>query len=125
MPVRVGVLLPNWVGDCVMATPALRALRQSWPQARILGIARPYLLPLFGGGKWLDALVPWEHKGRKRTVSTWRALGQLRRERLDVLILLRASLSAGLFARLSGAKRIVGYGRGGLQWLVGARIGRR
>jgi heptosyltransferase-2 len=118
MPVRVGVLLPNWVGDCVMATPALRSLRENLPRARLLGIARPYLLPLFGGNKWLDALVPWEHKGRSRGLSTWRALVQLRRERLDLLILLRGSLSAGLFARLSGAKRIACYGRGGLQWLV-------
>jgi heptosyltransferase II len=116
--VRVGVLLPNWVGDVVMATPALRALRQQLPEARIVGIARPYLLPLLEGTSWLDCSLPWEHKGRGRLLSTWRVVNQLRRERLDVLILLRASLSAGLLGRFSGAKSIIGYGRGGLEWLA-------
>ena len=117
MPVRVGVVLPNWVGDCVMATPTLRALRDHLPHARLVGIARPYLLPLLGGNPWLDSLLPWEHKSKGRVASTWRVLRQLRAERLDLLILLRASLSAGLLAKMSGAERIVCYGRGGLEWM--------
>ena len=36
MPDRVIVRLPNWLGDTVMAVPALRAVRASWPGARIL-----------------------------------------------------------------------------------------
>jgi heptosyltransferase-2 len=43
---------------------------------------------------------------------------QLRREKLDLLILLRASLSAGLVARASGAQQTLAYGRGGLRWLL-------
>lgn len=101
-----------------MATPALRTLRQHLPHAQIVGIARPYLAPLLDGTNWLDLILPWEHKGRGRVGRTWRLASQLRSERLDVLILLRASLSAGLLAKLSGAKRVVGYGRGGLNWLI-------
>src|SRR6266404_4545751 len=99
--VRVGVLLPNWVGDVAMATPALRALRGSLPAARIIGIARPYLIPLLDGTHWLDTVVPWEHKGRGRIARTWQVVRRLWGEELDLLILLRASVSAGLLARLS------------------------
>src|SRR5262245_35397474 len=111
-------MLPNWVGDVAMATPTLRTLRKHLPQARIIGVARPYLIPLLAGTTWLDGILPWEHRARGWLGQSWRLIGQLRRERLDVLILLRASLSAGIVARLSGAKRVVGYGRGGLQWLL-------
>ncbi len=31
---RIGVFLPNWIGDVVMATPALRALRQHFGSLR-------------------------------------------------------------------------------------------
>ena len=31
---KLGIFLPNWVGDAVMATPTLRALRKQFPQAR-------------------------------------------------------------------------------------------
>jgi heptosyltransferase-2 len=111
-------LLPNWVGDVAMATPALRTLRKHLPDARIVGIARPYVIPLLDGTTWLDAILPWEHKGHGRIRRSWRLIRQLRAERLDVLILLRASLSAGLLARLSSAPYTIGYARRGLQWLL-------
>jgi heptosyltransferase II len=112
------MLLPNWVGDVAMATPTLRTLRQHLPGARIIGIARPYLIPLLEGTPWLDSLLPWEHKGRGRMGRTLRVIRQLHRERLDVLILLRASLSAGILARLSHATYTIGYARRGVGWLL-------
>src|SRR5260221_9503469 len=116
--VRIGVLLPNWVGDVAMATPALRTLRKHLPKARLIGIARPYLISLLEGTPWLDANIPWEHKGRGRLGRTWRLVKQLRSEQLDLLITLRASLSAGIVGRLSGAKQTIGYARRGLGWLL-------
>jgi lipopolysaccharide heptosyltransferase II len=123
--VRVGVLLPNWVGDVAMATPTLRSLRENLPDARIVGIARPYLIPLLDGTSWLDRILPWEHKGRGRIARTWHVIQQLRAEQLDLLITLRASLSAGLLARLSGAKRTLGYTSRGLGWLLTDPVSRR
>src|SRR5262249_3073091 len=66
----------------------------------------------------LDATLPWEHKGRGRFTRTWRLIQQLRAEQLDLLILLRASLSAGLLARLAAAKKTLGYTRPGFGWLL-------
>jgi lipopolysaccharide heptosyltransferase II len=116
--VRIGVVLPNWVGDVAMATPALRTLRRELPEARIVGVARPYLISLLEGTQWLDTILPWEHRGRGRLVRAWRLVNQLRAEQLDVLLLLRASPSAGIVGRLSGARYTIGYARRGLQWLL-------
>lgn len=115
---RVTVLLPSWVGDLVMATPALRALRENLPSARIIGVARPYLIPLLDGTNWLDAILPWEHRGRGRLWHGARLVRQLRREELDLALLLRATWSAGLAAWLGGARRRVGYARRGLGCLL-------
>lgn len=101
-----------------MATPALRALREHLPNAHLIGVARPYLLPLFGGLPWLDRLLPWEHKGSGRLVRTWQVARELRREKLDLLVMLRASLSAGFLARMTGARKVLAHGRGGLEWLL-------
>ena len=41
---RVGIFLPNWVGDVVMATPALRSLRNHLgSDGTLVGIMRPYV----------------------------------------------------------------------------------
>jgi heptosyltransferase II len=116
--VRLGVVLPNWVGDVAMATPALRTLREHLPDARLVGVARPFLRSLLEGTPWLDAILPWEHHGHGSFGRAWQVVRQLRAERLDVLILLRSGLSAGILARLSGARYTIGYARRGLQWLL-------
>lgn len=115
---KLGVVLPNWVGDVAMATPALRTLREHLPDARLVGVARPFLKSLLEGTQWLDAIVPWEHHGHGSLGRTWQVMRQLRAERLDVLILLRSGLSAGLLARISGARYTIGNARRGLQWLL-------
>jgi heptosyltransferase-2 len=40
---NLAVFLPNWIGDAVMATPALRALRQHFHAARLIGVVKPYV----------------------------------------------------------------------------------
>jgi heptosyltransferase-2 len=116
--VKLGVVLPNWVGDVAMSTPALRTLREHSPDSRIVGVGRPYLRSLLEGTPWLDRFLPWEHHGRGSLVRTWSLVRQLRNERLDVLLLLRSGFSAGILARLSGATYTIGNARRGLGWLL-------
>ncbi len=110
---NIGVLLPNWVGDVVMATPTLRALRRQFPAAKIAGIARPHLLPLLSGSNWLSQSIPWEHHDRGWIGRTWTLVRQLRRERLDAVLVLRNSGFAAGIARLSRARQVIGYARRG------------
>jgi heptosyltransferase-2 len=118
---RIGVLLPNWVGDCVMATPTLRALRRRFPAAQITGIARPHLLSLFSPADWLDQRLAWEPRGTgwlKQSylhpgwlAGTAKLIGELRREPFDLMLVLRNSGFAAAVARASGAKQTFGYAR--------------
>jgi heptosyltransferase-2 len=111
--VNIGVLLPNWVGDVCLATPTLRALRRHFPRAAITAIARPHLLPLLDGSDWLTRSIPWEHHGRGWVGRTWKLVRQLRREALDVALVLRNSGFAAGIARMAGARQIIGYARRG------------
>ncbi len=110
---KIGVMLPNWVGDLVMATPTLRALARRYPKSRIVGIGRPHLLPLLDGLPWLAETIAWEHRGRGWIRRTWQVIRQLRRKRLDALLVLRNSGFAAGVARMTGAKQVIGYARRG------------
>ena len=47
---KIGIVLPNWIGDVVMATPTLRALRQHYgAEAEFVGIMRPYVSNVLDG----------------------------------------------------------------------------
>jgi len=40
---RILIRATNWVGDAIMALPALRAVRGRFPEAEIAILARPYV----------------------------------------------------------------------------------
>jgi heptosyltransferase-2 len=109
--VKIGVLLPNWVGDVVMATPTLRALRRQFPAAQITAIARPHLLPLLEGSDFVTRSLAWEHHGRGWIGRTWQLASELRRERPSAVLVLRNSGFAAAIARASGALQVIGYAR--------------
>ena len=56
---KILVVQPSWVGDAVMATPTLRALRQHFPEAHIELSARRYVKPIYCGMPWADKLITY------------------------------------------------------------------
>ena len=111
---RILVMAPSWVGDVVMATPAIRALKRRWPQARITAIARPTGADVLEHNPSLDRIIAVDSKGVGPESSGLRELVRLlRREHFDLAVVLPNSFRTALWARLAGARRRVGYA---LQW---------
>ncbi len=108
------VILPSWVGDVCMATPAVRHIAQTFPSARIVLFGRPMLEPLVAGLPFVHSFVGGSMRGRG-------ALGELRairRERFDAVVLLPNSFRSALFGRLCGVSQRVGTARDGRSWLL-------
>ena len=75
----------NWLGDAVMTTPAIGAIRESFPGARLTLLANPLVAELFSPHAWVDDVLIYDRKGRhagikgrlamaselKRHGSTW------------------------------------------------------
>lgn len=109
-PMRLGVFLPNWVGDIVMATPALRALRKFvGPDGRLIGILRPYVAEVLAGTTWLDEQIIYERPSGRFGFTNAAIIQQLRSARLDVVVLLTNSLRTAWMAWRSGARTRIGF----------------
>ena len=111
-PRRILVRLPNWTGDVVMATPALRALRGRYPRAEIVGQVRPGLEPLLAGLPSLDR-VETAHSWHRGARALWREARSLREPGFDLGVCLPDSFSSALLMRLASVREVVGFGRGG------------
>lgn len=115
---KIAVFLPNWIGDAVMATPALRALRQRFPEAEFVAVLRPYVAPVLEGLDLVDRQL-WHHpRGRDRRQRGVGFLRALRRERIDLAVLFPNSLRSAWLAWAGGARRRAGIDRDGRGWLL-------
>jgi heptosyltransferase-2 len=119
---RIVVFCPNLVGDTVMATPTLRALRRGFPDARIVGVLRPNVAPTLDGAPWLDDRILSHPKAPQRDRRMLGVVSRLREERFDLAVLLPNSIRSGLMAMLGGIERRVGYARGGRGVLLTDRL---
>lgn len=110
-PARVLIRAPNWVGDAVMALPALRELRRIFSRSRLSIAARPWVQGLFDGERLADNLISLDQaRGPFGSVVNFISeAGRFRREQIDFAILLTNSFGTALAVRAGGAKSVAGY----------------
>lgn len=109
---RLLVHLPNWLGDALMARPALHAVRATWPAARITAIAPPGLLALLGEERIFDLGVAYDAATRAGAAAAARAA------RPDAALVLPPSFSSAWLAWRSGARTRVGFAGEGRSLLL-------
>lgn len=112
---RVVVRMTNWVGDAVMNTPFLGAVRATFPAAEITVVARAHVAGLLAPHPDVDAVVTIDDR---KTRGYAEAVGKLRRLRADVGFALPNSLNAATLLWLGGARCRVGYARDARRWLL-------
>ena len=119
-PQRILALLPNWVGDAAMVTPALRALANAFPDAQLVAAGRGSACALIDGLPYVSrTIVLSRGKGLLGALEQGRVL---RPYSPDLAVVFTHSFRGALLARLSGARRRVGYERDGRGWLLTDRI---
>lgn len=111
---RIGVFLPRWLGDFVMATPALRAIRAHYgSQAWIVGIMPPYQKDVLTGTGWLDEQWYFDPRGKWPLGSHLRIWHKLFAAKFDVVFLMPNSPRSAILTWFGRAKRRIGYARYG------------
>ncbi len=111
---RIGVFLPRWLGDFVMATPALRAIRAHYgSQAWIVGIMLPYQKDILAGTGWLDEQWYFDPRGKWPHGGHLRIWRKLFAAKLDVVFLMPNSPRSAILSWFGRAKRRIGYARYG------------
>ena len=120
------VRAPNWIGDAVMATPALSALRERFRGAEITLLAKPAVAALFERHPDVDRVLVYHDPGRHAGLSGFfRLVRSLRRERFDLAFLFQNAFEAALLAALAGIPERAGYAADGRRFLLTRSLSRR
>lgn len=118
-PRRLLIVLPGWVGDTVLATPALAAIRRRWPQASIALLGKTHLLELLADGGFADEGIAWGSGSQKPGAGDMlRVASHLRRRAFDTALVLPNSFRSAVQCCMAGIGRRIGYDRDGRGWLL-------
>jgi predicted lipopolysaccharide heptosyltransferase III len=94
------------IGDTVLSTPSLIALKRFLPQVSVDILLEDWVAPVLNGFPHIDNVITLE---RKNTPARARVARQLRANRYDVVYNLHGGTTATLLTRATGARHRVGY----------------
>ena len=113
---RIVIRGPNWVGDAVLAIPAMKAVREHFPQAEITLLVRPWVAGLFTSAPFVDTV--WSET-KPAGIGGWNRLARSIRNRgFDLALLLPNSFESALMMFIGGVPRRVGYATDGRRWML-------
>ena len=108
---RLLIWLPSPLGDAVMSTPALRAIRQKYKDAEICFLGNAPVESVLSGGPLNDRWI--EAAGGPFTL-----IARLKNANFTDAILFKNSFSCALTVFLAGIKKRIGYRRDRRSWLL-------
>src|SRR5262249_38102962 len=107
---------PNWVGDAVLAIPAMKAVREHFPHAEITLLVRPWVAGLFTSVPFIDRV--WSEE-KPSGISDWKRITRhIRNRRFDLAVLLPNSFESALMMFLGAVPRRIGYATDARRWML-------
>lgn len=116
---KILIRATNWVGDAILALPALRQVRAKFPDAVIAVVARPYVADLYRHQGICDELILNDHQGRHQGFRGRERLAkEIRAKKFDVALLLQNAFDAAWLAWRARVPERIGYARDGRSLLL-------
>src|SRR5262245_51063857 len=113
---------PNWVGDSVLAIPAMKAVREHFRDAQITLLVRPWVAGLFTSAPFIDRV--WSEP-RPSSIAEWsRITRAIRDKNFDLAVLLPNSFESALMMFAGRVPMRFGYATDGRSLLLTNAIAR-
>ncbi len=120
---RILIIEPNWLGDILFTTPAIRALREKNTEAFIACMVHPRCAQLLEDNPGINEIILFDEKSLNRSIlSKIIFIKKLRRYRFDTVISFQRSMTRMLIAYLSGISRRAGYYTKKRSWLLTDKV---
>lgn len=109
----------NWVGDAILALPALRAVRSRFPEAEIAILARPYVADIYRDQQICSQMITYDSQGKHAGIfGRERLAAELRTLEFDMVLLLQNAFDAAWLAWRAEIPQRIGYARDGRSFLL-------
>jgi len=100
------------IGDVVLSTPAIKAVRDKYPDAHIAFMVRPYAKDLVDGNPCLNEVIIYDKYGKHKNIfSTINFALGLRKKKFDIAIMLHPTSRVHLISYIAGIPKRIGFDR--------------
>ena len=107
---KILIFTKNWLGDVLFEVPAIQAIRENFPEARIVVLAPRRCREILEAVPYLDEIRVFDERDSERSfLSKVSFIAWLRREKFDKVYLFHRSFTRALLAWLGGIPERVGY----------------
>ncbi|OQY02464.1 MAG: lipopolysaccharide heptosyltransferase II [Desulfobacteraceae bacterium 4572_130] len=107
---KILIRAANWIGDAIMTTPVIRALKKNYPDSHVSILAKPWVVPVFDNNPYIDKIILFDDKKtHKKGFGFLRLAKDLRKYKFDISILMPNSFSSALITFFAGIPQRVGF----------------
>lgn len=112
MSKRVLIVRLDRIGDVLLSTPVIKAVREVCPNGYIAFMARRYAKDILEGNPYLDEVIVYEKTGREKgLLKNLDFIRALRRKKFDIALILHPTKRSHLLVSLAGIPETVGYNK--------------
>jgi len=117
-PSRLLVIQTAFLGDLILTSPLIRALKERFPRASLEILARKETSPVLEDNPFVDAVIPYDKRGRDAGIAGMvRMAGRLRGRSYELCVSPHRSLRSALIAAAAGIPRRIGVADSPGRWL--------
>lgn len=107
---RILIIEPNWLGDVLFTTPAIRAIKERCKNPYISALVHNRCVSILEDNPNIDKIICLKNaRGLKGLFEKLRLIPQLKSKNFDTAILFSRSMSHALICALSGIPERIGY----------------
>ena len=124
-PLKILLVRPRLIGDVLLTTPVIRAMRRRYPDAELVYLVEAHAAPVVTSNPHLSETIVIRHRrGVRRLLEDLRLAITLRARRFDVAVDMHGGSRSGWLTFATGARMRVGYDVSGRSWMYTHRVAR-
>ena len=99
-----------FIGDVILSTPVIRALKEKYPQSSISMLTIPLTAPIAQLNPYIDKVLIYDKKGdHKGLLGGWKVVTAIKKEKFDMAICMNFAVRGAMLTWLAGIKYRIGY----------------
>jgi len=109
---RILIVRTDRIGDVLLSTPVIKALRDAYPHAYIAMMVSPYAKDIVDGNPYLDHVITYDKDGKHKSWRrTFKFARNLRKNKFDLSLVLHPTNRVHIVTFIAGIPRRIGYNR--------------